>query len=159
MSRKNQRWRRSVIKLLPLWSRSFLLIKNWFTGCFFIGLFSLVACHNQPAEKIERTNFDYIKPITGANEVIAAGVVEKGEVLISYSDCYTCHKLNERSVGPAFKDIAKRYPTNKIYIEMLARKVIKGGSRSWGYPVMSPHPTLVLEDAKMMTAYILSLKE
>jgi hypothetical protein len=28
--------------------------------------------------------------------------------------------------GPAFKDIAKRYPVNKVYIEMLAHKVIMG---------------------------------
>jgi len=61
-------------------------------------------------------------------------------------------------VGPAFKDIAKRYPVNKVYIEMLAHKVIMGGSRSWGTPVMDPHPKLSFEDSKMMVTYILSLK-
>ncbi|MCW3112191.1 MAG: cytochrome, partial [Segetibacter sp.] len=63
------------------------------------------------------------------------------------------------SVGPAFKDIAKRYPVNKIYIEMLAQKVIRGGSGSWGYAVMDPHPKLSLEDAKTMVSYILSFKK
>ena len=77
----------------------------------------------------------------------------------SYSDCHTCHKEDQRSVGPAFKDIAKRYPVNKVYIEMLAQKVIIGGSRNWGYAVMDPHPKLSLEDAKMMVTYILSMKK
>jgi len=79
-------------------------------------------------------------------------------VLISYSDCYTCHKIDQRSVGPSFKDIAKRYPVNKVYIDMLAYKVIVGGSGSWGYPAMDPHPKLSHEDAKLMVTYILSLK-
>jgi cytochrome c len=80
-------------------------------------------------------------------------------VLIGYSDCYTCHKKYERSAGPAFKDIAKRYPANNAYIEILARKVIIGGNGSWGYPVMTPHPKLSYEDAKMMVTYILSMKK
>ena len=83
----------------------------------------------------------------------------RGEVLISYSDCYTCHKKDRRSVGPAFKDIAKRYPANNVYIEALAHRVIMGGSGSWGYPVMAPHQKLSFEDAKTMVSYIMSLKE
>ena len=80
-------------------------------------------------------------------------------MLIAYSDCYTCHKEDERSVGPAFKDIAKRYPANQAYIGLLAQKVILGSSRSWGYPVMDPHPKLSVEDAKLMVTYIMSMKK
>ena len=101
---------------------------------------------------------DYIKAIPGESDSIPEKERQKGEVLIAYSDCYTCHKEDKRSVGPAFKDIAKRYPVNKVYIEMLAHKVIMGGSRSWGTPVMDPHPKLSFEDSKMMVTYILSLK-
>jgi len=119
----------------------------------------LLGCDSKPEQKASNKKIDYIKPIPGKNDSIPAHVAEKGEVLISYSDCYTCHKKEQRSVGPAFKDIAKRYPVNKVYIEMLAQKVIVGGSRNWGYPVMDPHPKLSLEDAKMMVSYILSLKE
>ena len=55
--------------------------------------------------------------------------------------------------------IPERYPANKIYIEILAQKVIAGGTGSWGSPVMDPHPKLSLEDAKTMVSYILSMKE
>ncbi len=59
----------------------------------------------------------------------------------------------------AFQDIAKRYPIKEVYVDLLARKVISGGTGSWGSPVMSPHPDLKAEDAKAMVSYILSLKE
>ncbi|WP_316815093.1 c-type cytochrome [Pedobacter nyackensis] len=102
---------------------------------------------------------DYIKPIEGKNDTISLEAIEKGKVLISYSDCYTCHKEDKRSFGPAFRDIAKRYPANKVFIQMLAQKVIVGGSRGWGYAVMLPHPKLSAKDAELMVSYILSLKE
>ncbi|MBS1577077.1 MAG: c-type cytochrome, partial [Bacteroidetes bacterium] len=87
-----------------------------------------------------------------------AEAIQKGEVLIAYSDCYICHKPDQRSVGPAFKDIAQRYPANKVYIEALAQKVISGGSGNWGSAVMDPHSTLSVGDAKLMVSYVLSLK-
>ena len=128
-------------------------------SCFLFGTFYLLCCDNKPEQKNTRKKIDYIRPIPGISDSIPADVAEKGEVLIAYSDCYTCHKEDQRSVGPAFKDIAKRCPVNKVYIEMLAQKVIVGGSRSWGYAVMTPHPKLSFEDAKMMVSYILSMKE
>jgi len=134
--------------------------KNIFLISFlFFCLLYLPCCTNKPDQQNSRKTIDYIRQIPGINDSIPAEVVEKGKVLISYSDCYTCHKINQRSVGPAFNDIAKRYPVNKVYIEMLARKVIMGGSRSWGYPVMDPHPKVSFEEAKIMVTYILSMKK
>ena len=127
--------------------------------CISFAIFFLLCCNNKPEQKSVRKPIDYIRAIPGVNDSIPAEIAEKGKVLIAYSDCYTCHKINERSVGPALKDIAKRYPVNKVYIEMLAQKVIMGGSRSWGYPIMTPHPKLKLEEARIMVSYILSMKE
>ena len=130
------------------------------TGCLLIAaFFYLPGCDHEGGKKNTRKKSDYIRQIPGVNDSIPVEVAEKGEVLISYSDCYTCHKEDQRSVGPAFKDIARRYPVNKVYIEMLAQKVIVGGSRSWGYAKMDPHPKLSLEDAKLMVTYILSKKK
>jgi len=128
-------------------------------SCLLFGAFYLPGCNNEPKQKNTREPVDYIKPIPGISESIPVEVSQKGKVLISYSDCYICHKPDERSVGPAFKDIAKKYPANKVYIEMLAQKVIIGGSGVWGSAEMDPHPKLSVEDAKTMVKYILSLKE
>jgi cytochrome c len=129
-------------------------------GCLLFSCLCFFACKNEPQEKQStRTPVDHIKRIPGNDDSLAPEMVKKGEVLISYSDCYTCHKKDQKLVGPAFIDIAKRYPANKGYIDLLALKVIYGSSRSWGYPVMSPHPKLSKEDATMMVTYILSLEK
>lgn len=126
---------------------------------FFLALFYVLGCDNKPEQKQLQKTIDYIRPITGKNDSLSTETIKKGEVLINYSDCYICHKNEQRSVGPAFQDIAKRYPANKDYIEMLAHKVIIGGRGSWGYPIMDPHPDLTLEDAQMMVTYIMSMKK
>ena len=128
-------------------------------GCLLFAIFYLPGCNSKPEQKNTRKPVDYIRQIPGKNDSISAEVAEKGEVLIGYSDCYICHKKDERSAGPAFEDIAKRYPVNKVYIEMLAQKVIIGGSGNWGSAEMDPHPKLSVEDAKMMVTYILSMKK
>ena len=149
-------------KLNPMWSRTHLSRKKnpLLIGCLLFATFCMIGCHEkEPEPKHTRTKIDYIKPIPGKNDSIPTEVAQKGAVLIAYSDCSICHKEDEKRVGPAFKDIAKRYPANNVYINMLAQKVIVGGSGSWGSPVMDPHPKLSLEDAKMMVTYILSLKK
>lgn len=142
-------------------SRTHMLRKKnpLLTGCLLFATCCLLCCDNKPEQKHTRRTIDYIRQIPGTNDSIPVEVAEKGEVLISYSDCYICHKKDKRSVGPAFSDIAKRYPANKVYIEMLAHKVIIGGGGSWGSPVMDPHPKLSFDDAKMMVTYILSMKK
>jgi len=102
---------------------------------------------------------DYIKAIPGKSDSIPEKVRQKGEVLIAYSDCYSCHSIDKRLKGPAFGDIAKRYPVQDGYIALLARRIIVGGSGAWGYSVMTPHADLPEEDAKTMVKFILSLKD
>jgi cytochrome c len=101
---------------------------------------------------------DYIRPIPGEDEEIAEDQIKLGEVLIAYSDCYDCHTRENRAKGPSFQDISKRYPIRQVYIDLLARKIISGGTGSWGYPIMNPHPNLSMEDAQTMVTFILSLK-
>lgn len=119
---------------------------------------SVLACN--PPEKPQKPTkvIDYIRIIPGTSDSISIEKAQKGEVLIAYSDCYTCHTDDKRSKGPAFKDIAKRYPVKQVYIDMLAQKIISGGFGAWGNPVMSPHPKISNQDAQLMVTYILSLK-
>lgn len=123
----------------------------------------VVACNQrQTGETVDTTEAKekaYLRAIEGEDEALDPQIIKKGEVLISYSDCSECHKDDTRSKGPAFKDIAKRYPIKQVYLDLLTRKVISGGTGSWGSPVMPPHPNLKEEDVKAMVSYILSLKE
>lgn len=82
-----------------------------------------------------------------------------GAALIERSDCKSCHNAEVKTVGPAYVSVARKYSDSEESVDMLAGKVIKGGSGVWGEAVMTPHPNLDEEDAKEMVRYILSLDD
>jgi cytochrome c len=89
---------------------------------------------------------------------VSAAADDKGVELIAASDCLTCHKVNEKSIGPAYVEVAKKYTADEATIDTLASKILKGGSGVWGQVPMTPHPQISADDAKIMVKYILTLK-
>ena len=82
-----------------------------------------------------------------------------GAQLIAKADCLGCHKEQEKLIGPAYVDVAKKYTASPAVIDTLANKVIKGGFGNWGTTPMSAHASLSMDDARTMVKYILSLKK
>jgi cytochrome c len=80
-----------------------------------------------------------------------------GKSLMLKSDCSTCHKVNEVSIGPAFKQVSNKYQKNSKAISYLAAKVVKGGSGVWGEIPMPAHSTLKEAEAKQIAEWIMSL--
>jgi cytochrome c len=95
---------------------------------------------------------------TETKSVVSKADIEKGMTLVGKSDCLTCHKLNEKVIGPAYKEVAKKYANTPANIKMLAGKILKGGSGNWGAIPMTAHATLSQADAELMVNYIMSLK-
>ncbi|NML65357.1 c-type cytochrome [Hymenobacter sp. RP-2-7] len=81
-----------------------------------------------------------------------------GAKLMAASDCASCHRENEKLIGPGYKQIAAKYPATPENIAMLSQHIIKGGAGHWGDIPMTPHPNLSETDTKEMVKYILSLK-
>jgi len=115
------------------------------------------ANHSEKSAVREHPNKPIEKLAGDVDVVPTAEMLDKGRVLMSYSDCFTCHKETDRKRGPAFQDIAARYPMNSNYIRVLAKRIILGGKGSWGNVVMPPHPAVSEEDAETMVMYVLSL--
>lgn len=118
---------------------------------------AMVACGSADTKKGTEE-----KPAESANATPAApaaGANEKGLEMIGALDCTTCHKIEEKNIGPAYRDVANKYEATEANIETLANKVIKGGSGNWGTVPMTPHPAVSLDSAKEMVRYILSLKK
>jgi cytochrome c len=82
----------------------------------------------------------------------------KGAQLVAASDCASCHREAEKLVGPAYRDVAAKYPATAANVTLLAGKIIKGGKGNWGDIPMTPHPALSEADAREMVGYILSLR-
>lgn len=96
--------------------------------------------------------------VTKIGTAPTGGAVAVGAKLMEGSDCASCHRENEKLIGPGYREIAAKYPATAANITMLAGKIIKGGKGNWGEIPMTPHPTLSQKDAEEMTRYILALK-
>lgn len=81
---------------------------------------------------------------------------KKGADLIAANDCLSCHKVDQKVVGPSYKEVAAKYTTADI--DKLAQVIISGGKGNWGEIPMTPHVALSKPDAVEMVKYILSLK-
>lgn len=80
-----------------------------------------------------------------------------GKRLMDLSDCKACHGVDTKSVGPAYRDVAKKYKNDRNAVNNLSQKIIKGGGGVWGEQAMSAHPQIKEDEAKDMVRYILSL--
>src|SRR5688500_11770750 len=117
----------------------------------------LVACGsneagNAPAET-SGTATEAPAETTTANEPAVVDLssnpdYKAGLALEAKSDCATCHKLDDKLVGPSFRDIANKYTSDEATVSMLADKIISGGAGNWGQVPMTPHPNISKEDAQ-----------
>jgi cytochrome c len=86
-------------------------------------------------------------------------VYKKGVEIVGASDCFTCHKIDEKNIGPAWRDVAAKYAGQDTAVKYLANKIINGGSGVWGQVPMAAHPTFTQEDAETVAKYVLMLKK
>jgi cytochrome c len=80
------------------------------------------------------------------------------EAMMKKSDCFTCHSVAKKIVGPAYKDVAKKYKSDPKAAAMLVDKVKKGGAGHWGQVPMAAHPNLKDADIKAMVTWVLAQK-
>lgn len=130
-------------------------MKKFMVVCALGAALMVYACggnENKPAEEKKDEAAAGKKAVSDAD-------AEKALTMIATLDCTTCHKINEKNIGPAYTDVAKKYEATDAVITDLSNKIIKGGQGVWGSVPMTPHPNLSLDSAKVMVKYILSLKD
>jgi len=81
-----------------------------------------------------------------------------GMTLMLSLDCKACHKVAEKSVGPAFAEVAKKYPKNATSTNHLVKKIATGGHGVWGDVDMPAHPNLKPAEIKQIVNWVYSLK-
>lgn len=80
-----------------------------------------------------------------------------GRSIMLSLDCKSCHQVDQKSIGPAYTDIAKKYEKDPNAVSYLVNKIIKGGSGVWGEVAMAAHPNLPESDARQIVTWIQSL--
>ena len=94
---------------------------------------------------------------------VAAGAVlampaQASEELAKKYMCLTCHQVDKKLVGPAFKEIAAKYASDKAAEGKLVDKVKKGGAGVWGQIPMPPNDKVPEADLKAVVKWVLSAK-
>lgn len=82
----------------------------------------------------------------------------KGLAIAQSTDCFTCHDISSKKIGPPYQDVANKYAGNDTALNYLANKIIAGGSGVWGATPMAAHANLSVDSAKQIVKYILLLK-
>lgn len=72
--------------------------------------------------------------------------------------CLACHAMDQKKIGPAFKDVAAKYAKDKDAALKLAASIKAGGAGKWGPIPMPAQAALSEADAKTLAAWILSIK-
>lgn len=119
----------------------------------FSSVLFFISCGNNDTK--EKSAADSANTATEVKDPLAA----QGLELITKSDCFTCHKLTEASIGPSYAAVASKYKTiNEASMDSMVTQIIKGGMGRWGNIPMTPHPSISKEDAQIIVHYIMSIK-
>ena len=77
------------------------------------------------------------------------------QALAQSKNCMSCHAIDKKLVGPAYKDVAAKYKGDASAAAKLATKVQKGGAGVWGPVPMPANPQVNEAEAKKLVAWIL----
>jgi len=118
-------------------------------------------------EPSSRADFAYVSTLgyvaTQVNHGQTVVDAQLPREMMNKQNCFICHAIDRKVVGPAYKDVARHYGGSKASaatVVKLAQKVIKGGSGNWnaitGGAAMVPHPELSQANAEKIVRWVLS---
>ena len=88
---------------------------------------------------------------------LSANVAFANQDLAKQKGCMSCHNVERKVVGPAYKDVAKKYKGDAKAEAHLIGVIKKGGKGVWGNVPMPPSPAVSDAEAKTLAQWILSL--
>ena len=89
---------------------------------------------------------------------LASGAAVASADLAKAKNCMACHALDKKLVGPAYKDVATKYASDKDAATKLAKKIREGGTGVWGQVPMPANPQVSEADALTLAKWVLTVK-
>jgi cytochrome c len=93
-----------------------------------------------------------------AMALLASESAYASQELATAKGCMGCHAIDTKVVGPAYRDVAKKYAGDKTAEDKLVQKVLHGGSGVWGTMPM-PAGLATEAEAKTLVKWILGAKK
>lgn len=86
----------------------------------------------------------------------AAAPTMADEAMAKAKGCTACHAIDKKLVGPAYKEVAKKYKGDPKGAETMVGSILKGSQGKYG-PVPMPPNKVTEDEAKKLAAWVLSL--
>lgn len=77
------------------------------------------------------------------------------QALLNSNACLACHAIDNKVVGPAFRDVATKYKGDTTAQDKLAAYIQKGGVGNWGQVPMPPMAGLNDAQAQALATFVL----
>lgn len=92
-----------------------------------------------------------------ASTAFAAVDAAQAEALAKKHNCLQCHSADKKILGPAYKDVAKKYKGTKGAQALLVNNVKAGSKGTWGPIPMPPNDKVNDAEAATLVEWILSM--
>ncbi len=74
------------------------------------------------------------------------------------SDCFNCHAVDQKRVGPQLLEIANKYRGKEDALEASVQRVLRGSTGVWGKIPMIPHSHHTADEIREMVGWVYSLQ-
>ncbi|MEQ1628879.1 MAG: c-type cytochrome [Gallionella sp.] len=120
-----------------------------------------------PVVEVVAAAIEKVAPVVPTPAISAKSETQNAKVLAEAdalqlakkSGCLTCHAIEKKLVGPAWRDVATKYRGDAGAPSALEGKVAKGGKGAWGNMAMPANSPRVSDtDIHALVGFILSLK-
>ncbi|MGJ7518022.1 c-type cytochrome [Pseudomonas baetica] len=76
--------------------------------------------------------------------------------LLQNNSCLSCHAIDHKVVGPAYRDVAAKYAKDPQALAKVTASIQHGGSGKWGDIPMPPFAQLNPDDLQSLATFILN---
>ncbi len=84
---------------------------------------------------------------------------DPGLALMKASDCFNCHQVEQKIIGPAYLEVADRYRGQPAALDAAVKHVRDGSTGIWGQVPMLPHPQHTTDEVTIMLRWVFGLEK
>ena len=103
-----------------------------------------------------------IRTLVSSAFVDADGKADAGDpgfAMMKSSDCFNCHAIDFRIIGPSYLEIADKYRGQPGALDVSVQRVRNGSTKVWGELPMLPHPQHTTDEVNIMLRWVFGLEK
>lgn len=85
-----------------------------------------------------------------------APTYEQVSEILTKNACLACHQVDNKVVGPAYKEVAEKYKDDAANAELLAKHIKEGSQGIWGAIPMPPNANITDEDLSVVVDWLMA---